>query len=56
VTTFAFEPDHQGSWLIVLRAPGRTVRVSPGGLGLTKTAAEQALVAMGLTRHELPRA
>ena len=54
VTTFALESDHQGSWLIVLRAPGRTVRVSPGGLGLTKTETEQALLAMGLTRHDHP--
>jgi hypothetical protein len=55
-TTFALEPDHQGSWLIVLRAPGRNVRISPGGLAVTKTAAEQALLAMGLTRHDQPPA
>jgi hypothetical protein len=59
-TTFALESDHEGSWLIVLRSPGRTVRVSPGGLTvdqrrLTKTGAEQALLAMGLTRHDRPR-
>lgn len=55
-TTFALESDHQGSWLIVLRAPGRTVRISPGGLTVTKSAAEQALLAMGLTRHDRPPA
>ncbi|WP_028066143.1 hypothetical protein [Solirubrobacter soli] len=54
-TTFALEPDRQGSWLIVLRAPGRSVRISPGGLGVTKTSAEQALLAMGLTRQDHPR-
>jgi hypothetical protein len=57
-TTFAFESDHEGSWVIVLHAgSGERVRLSAGGWALegerfvTKNVAERALLGMGLTRR-----
>jgi hypothetical protein len=53
-TTFDMVPDHQGSWLVLLRSGHDTIRLAPGGWKLRskrivdQAAARQVLLALGL--------
>jgi hypothetical protein len=53
-TTFDVVPDHQGSWLVVLRSGDDTIRLAPGGWKLPskrivdQAAATHVLLALGL--------
>jgi hypothetical protein len=53
-TTFALQSDFQGSWVIVLRCQGATLRLVAGGWRIageprvTRTVARRTLIALGL--------